>query len=61
MHNFFNRFALIFALVLTVSIVLKLFGFDVMWKDITAIMFIFSGGFVGLFVHGRFVVRKSKY
>ncbi|HCI7175191.1 TPA: hypothetical protein NPR04_002452 [Acinetobacter baumannii] len=61
MHNYFNSFALIFALVLAVSIGLKLFGVDVMWKDITAIMLIFSGGFIGLFVHGKFVVRKSKY
>ena len=61
MHNYFSSFALIFALVLTVSIGLKLFGVDVMWKDIMAIMLIFSGGFVGLFIHSKFVVRKSKY
>ncbi|EPG8809400.1 hypothetical protein OV704_002812, partial [Acinetobacter baumannii] len=61
MHNYFSSFALIFAVVLIVSIGLKLFGIDVMWKDITAIMIIFSGGFVGLFVHSKFIVRKSKY
>ncbi|MDC4643720.1 hypothetical protein OHV73_07500, partial [Acinetobacter baumannii] len=61
MHNYFNSFALIFALVLIVSISLKFFGVNVMWKDITAIMIIFSGGFAGLFVHSRLVVRKSKH
>lgn len=61
MHNFFNSFALIFALILTVCIGLKIFGVDVMWKDIMAVMLIFSGGFIGLFIHNRFVVRKSKH
>ncbi|MFL9554931.1 hypothetical protein [Acinetobacter baumannii] len=61
MHNYFNSFALLFALVLIVSIGLRLSGIDVVWKDIAAMMIIFFGGFIGLFVHSWFVVRKSKY
>ncbi|MDC4524127.1 hypothetical protein OHW31_07480 [Acinetobacter baumannii] len=60
MHNFLNGFALLFTLVLAANIGLKLSGIDVIWKDIAVIMIIFLGGFVGLFVHSKFVMKGSK-
>ncbi|AKQ31369.1 adenylate cyclase [Acinetobacter baumannii] len=43
-----------------IDIGLKLSGIDVIWKDIAVIMIIFLGGFVGLFVHSKFVMKGSK-